>query len=660
VHVPRLDRVDSRVLGLAVFGAALAIRVVYLLDIGDNPFFRVPIIDAEFYHQIAYALSGPGIGSAPFQMPPGWPLLLSLVYRVIGPSLVAAHVVQILLGAGTATLTFALGRRLGGVAVGLVAAGFVATSKALLFLEGDLGASPLCICLDVAAVFFLVRWVQDGERRRDLVGAGLALGVSAITLPLVLVFVVPLLVWMGWKLRRPAAAAVLALLVLSPILPVTWRNWRSSGELVFISANGGINFWLGNNPDWRSTSVLRPGPEWRAMQELPQREAGIVASSARDRWFLRAGWRNWISHPLGTLVRTGEKAAMLLHSHEVMRDFDYYVFRDRFSWMLRLPGWNFAVLLGLAVVGLVWVRSRAAGEWVPLLFLASYAAGILLFFVTARYRAPLLPLLALFASRALLWLVSSARRRHWPAVARGLGLAIAVFILSTVDFLGQDAVDTVEADYRIATTFEKSGRFQDALLRYDAVLERAPDHPLAAARAAVCAQMLGRSQEAVNRYEALLERYPDYAEAAVNLANLAAQHGDREAAAHYFDAALAADPFLPQAHASYGLFLLQNGDASGAAAALGTALEYDPTWEALRVDRARALLAAGDVTAARSEIDRAARVMPVSDRLELVRGDVLSAQGQPAEARAAWERGLRANPSNAELRARLGGLEAAP
>jgi len=49
-----------------------------------------------------------------------------------------------------------------------------------LFVEGDLLATPLATLLDLVCLWFAVRYLQDGERRRDLWAAGAALGLSAL------------------------------------------------------------------------------------------------------------------------------------------------------------------------------------------------------------------------------------------------------------------------------------------------------------------------------------------------------------------------------------------------------------------------------------------------------------------------------------------------
>jgi 4-amino-4-deoxy-L-arabinose transferase-like glycosyltransferase len=441
----------------ALFFVALAIRSLYLFDIRHNPFFHTPVIDAEFYRDLGLALArGEGTGRAPFMMPPLYPLLLSVLFRLAGPDLLLAHALQILLGAGTAALTALLGCRLGGVRVGALAGALVATSHALLFVEGDLLATPLALFLDLAFLLFCVRFLEERERKRDLLLAGLCAGLAALARPTLLVSFALLLLWLAWRRRRPGAAVGMLLVAWLVLLPVTWHNVRSCGRLVWISANGGINFFIGNNPDMRRTVALRPGPEWRRMNDLPLREAGLVHPVERDRWFYREGMRFWRESPGVALQHTLEKGVRLLHNHESMRDFDFYYFAQHYSRLLRLPGWNFALLLALAVVGIVWARSGRDTERVLRLFLLSYAAGIVLFFVSSRYRAPLLPALAVFASTGIVWLWKTARQRAWRSLLGAFTVACLTFILSSIDWFGASEIDEVQALYRVGSAHQNA------------------------------------------------------------------------------------------------------------------------------------------------------------------------------------------------------------
>src|SRR5207248_3876954 len=77
------------------------------------------------------------------------------------------------------------------------------------------------------------------------------------------------------------------------------------------------------------------------------------------------------------------------------------------SWPLRAFGWfsHFGVLVPLAGAGmfLAWpLRQRVA---IVYAMTAAYSVSVLVFYVFARYRLPLVPLLMLFAAHALVELV---------------------------------------------------------------------------------------------------------------------------------------------------------------------------------------------------------------------------------------------------------------
>src|SRR5215471_10239563 len=73
-----------------------------------------PIADAADYHQIATSLAdGHGYvnsgGEPTAWRPPGYPIFLSLIYRVSGPSVTAATIVQSFVGALTVLMLMLFG-----------------------------------------------------------------------------------------------------------------------------------------------------------------------------------------------------------------------------------------------------------------------------------------------------------------------------------------------------------------------------------------------------------------------------------------------------------------------------------------------------------------------------------------------------------------------
>ena len=95
---------------------------------------------------------------------------------------------------------------------------------------------------------------------------------------LFLPFVLGWLLWrdanLPWKQRLLRTFPLLlgALLV---IAPVSLRNYLVGNDWVLISSNAGINFFIGNNADYRKTVSIQPGPEWRKLVARPKSEAGL-------------------------------------------------------------------------------------------------------------------------------------------------------------------------------------------------------------------------------------------------------------------------------------------------------------------------------------------------------------------------------------------------
>ena len=100
----------------------------------------------------------------------------------------------------------------------------------------------------------------------------------------------------------------------------------------------------------------------------------------------------------------GRKFVLLWNATEML-DTESQESYAEWSWPVRLGGWfgHFGFLVPLALAGaiLAW-RDRTRLD-VLYAMTACYAASVLMFYVFARYRLPLVPLLMLFAAFAELW-----------------------------------------------------------------------------------------------------------------------------------------------------------------------------------------------------------------------------------------------------------------
>lgn len=234
----------------AITGAGLAIRLVYALAVmGD----RRTTGDGREFHLLANVLADTGRYVQPFlelyrdrtiptaEKPPLYPLVLSISSWLGLDSYTAHRVVSCLLGAAAVALIGLIGRRVGGVRVGLVAAAIAAVYPALWMLDGSLRSESLYLPL-VALVLLLSYRLVDAPGWRRAALLGLAIGFAALTrgeaVLLVLLLGIPvlLLVPRGGRLRLAAALAAGCLLVVGPWLA---RNWITFDRPAAISTNEG-------------------------------------------------------------------------------------------------------------------------------------------------------------------------------------------------------------------------------------------------------------------------------------------------------------------------------------------------------------------------------------------------------------------------------------
>ena len=85
-----------------VFCVALALRLVYLQQIESLPFFEFPLVDARSYDEWAQTIAaGDWLGGKIFYQAPAYPYFLGMIYSVFGHDPMVAHIVQMVMGAGS-------------------------------------------------------------------------------------------------------------------------------------------------------------------------------------------------------------------------------------------------------------------------------------------------------------------------------------------------------------------------------------------------------------------------------------------------------------------------------------------------------------------------------------------------------------------------------
>jgi tetratricopeptide (TPR) repeat protein len=575
---------------------ALVVRIAYAFDIQGTPTFASPLIDAEVYDRTAreIAARGPAALEVPYYQPPLYPMFLGAVYAIAGESYLVPRIVQAVLGALTVLGTVALARRGGGRAAGWIAGGLLALYGPVLYFEGELLPPALLLFLTTGALLLLVDGDRSDRPVPPLVGAGLLLGLAVAARPTALLLVVAALGWWlaggregapGAGRGRPAAALLIA--VLLPILPFSLANRIGGGEMIAISWNGGINFYLGNGAGSDSLTAIQPGHGWDRLQLEPLR-AGVATRRGETDYWVRRALREASANPGAWAGALGRKALRFLDARETPRNTDFEAFRPS-SAVLSRTVVGFGIVAPLAAVGLLVGRGgpgRSAGRLRSLLGLAVGAVAVenLLFFVTARYRVEAAPALCALAGLGVTGLLARGDRRSWAVPIVG---AVLVATIVHVDFLGERAIDRTRVAINRGVALRRSGFDARAETAFREALRFGPGDPDAHRWLGEIELGRGHLEGAMAHFDSALAGAPDYLHVLLAKAQSLERAGRRSEAEPLYRRAIEVDPWSAETRNNYGVFLAIEGREDEARRQFEAGLSIDPTDERLARNRER-------------------------------------------------------------------------
>jgi len=574
---------------VVVLSLCAAVYLAFVMETRDDVAFTMPLVDGATYHADALArLHGQAPEAKPYWQPPLYTWWLALAYSFLGPDPVRARFAQAMFALLTAGLVFLVGRRLGGTRAGLAAGLVVALNGPLLFYHGQFFPAGLAAAADVLVVWLVLR-ALDRDLVRDWLACGVGMGGAALAVPNILVVAVAVGVLRlargrGGKWRGAAArAGALAAGALVCILPVTARNIVVSGQAVPISTNAGVNLFIGNNARSMETMAIRPGIDWDRLVRRPFEEGARTESEAQS-FFVKRALAYAVRDPGAFVGGLWMKIRLLLTGVEVPRNVDVYVFARRSAvlralvWRAGWIGFPFALLLPLAVAGAV-LRFSDRNVRVVVLCVCVYALSVVAFFPTGRYRAPVLPLLAVLAG-----LVAAGpgavtrdggRRRLVVGAAGAAGLALLLCCLPVTVPTG-DVDFAAELENAIGAGMEVRGDRRGAMERYRAAIRIDPASSDGHYNLANAMRMEGRIDEALTHYRKAVIVRPDHDRALANMGIALAQAGKLDEAAMSLAVALKHDPWNTEALLSLGACHIRLGSVEAGVRCLEDALRLEP------------------------------------------------------------------------------------
>lgn len=594
----------------ATAAAGLVLRIAYLASVSGNPFWRSLGLDMEVYDSWARAiLDGRGFGQAPFTQAPFFPMILSLVYGVLGPDPVRALWVHLVPGTAAVFLTSWIALRLRGPAAAWIAGGLLALYKPAIFYTGVLLPPTWVVCLTCLALACVVRAAGKGDEQRAgsalAAGpAGLAFGLLALAQPVALALAAPAAVLLSRSAGRdPRRMVWFALGILLPLAATFVYNGLAGRAWSFVAVNGGINLYIGNGPE-ANGAYVRP-PEMREDRDLlgieaarrlsgwrdPSRrqdglatgsierrdEAEVFGPAEADRFWRNRAVKYSLQNPGRTLRLYLRKLLFFFGQYEIPQ-IESLPFETKYSWLLRIPLPGMALLTALGIFGAILLYRRDEHvRWLAW-SAAALALAASVFFVTARFRLPAAPILAILGGTGLAGMLDLRRSSIPSAGGRAKSLASARKTRG-----GGIGRRTARRERRgcggrkeLIAAAGVAAAAGIILSLNPAGIDRAAGDGQHHFRTGILLEREGRNPEAVDAYRRALDLDPTLGKAHVNLGTLLARSGDLAAARRHLEQGVALDPLSAIGFVNLGDLCQVQGRAQDALDAYSRALAVEP------------------------------------------------------------------------------------
>jgi tetratricopeptide (TPR) repeat protein len=655
-----------------IFAIAFAVRLVHVWQIRPAPFFSVLMGDSRGYDEWARRIAGGDwFGHDVFYQAPLYPYVLGVIYAVAGRDLLLVRVIQIAIGSTSCVLLALAARRLFSTRAGIAAGSILALYAPAMFFDGLLQKSVLDVFFVCLALWLIARIIAATDEPSDTRNyslpwllLGLAMGGLSLTRENALVFIVVIVVWGLFVARAQSVAAFLLGLAIV-LVPVATRNSLVGGGFYVTTSQFGPNFYIGNNPTadgtYASLRYGRGAPEYERQDatELAELSVGRRLSPAEvsSYWTDRA--LDFITSRPGAWVGLLARKVALVWNRAEMVDTEDQATHAEWSLPLRLAGplAHFGVLVPLALFGLIVTWPMRSRLWVLYAMLVAYAASVALFYVFARYRYPLVPLLVLFAAAGIAEIPVLLEKvpRYTvtkTAVARAAAVA-ATAVFTNWPILSTDFMRAV-TENNLGAALQADRRLDEAAAHYQRAISLRPDYAPAYSNLGTALRARGRLDEAIASYERALQLQPGYPDAHYNLANALLDAGQSDAAVQHFQVALRSVPGSAEVHNNLGIALAAKGRRDEAAAEFQTALRVDPNSAKAHRNLGDLLAASGHAGEALDHFRRATELAPDDGALHYDYGSVLLEAGRPAEAVGEFRAALKTMPNSVEAHNNLG------
>jgi dolichyl-phosphate-mannose-protein mannosyltransferase len=421
--VLQMKRAKPLLPAIGIFCLALLVRVIYNNTVAHNYF---PLHDSLFYQTIGLNIVKehcfclhPYISTV--YRAPLWPFIIGAISIVFGPGDYYARLFLCLVGSGTCVLIYLFARDLFGWRIGVLAGIMAGVYPELYIYDGWLYTESLYIFLLFAVCYGLYR-LQRAPRGnwRIWITCGILLGLLSLTRPNGILVIGLFIAWalmMAWQKLlpwRPTARGMLATTLIAIVLIAPWtvRNYLVSHTFIPVATGdgtvllGAYNDEILTTPGFKGLWIdpLKSRPD--VAKPYPLFTCTPPCEVAREEAYKNAAVQ-WIGEHISIMPHLLKLHLLNMwqpDTHEADLPTDRFPNQKSSQIVLAMMKTFPIAIFILAALGFAVTLWR----WHELLFLYSIIALTiaqgLIFYGSARFRAPIEPILILLAASAIWWL----------------------------------------------------------------------------------------------------------------------------------------------------------------------------------------------------------------------------------------------------------------
>jgi len=380
-----------------IVGVALLLRLCWAALVPIDP-----VSDGVLYEAFAKSIvAGHGYAFPDGVMTEYWPVGTSATYAllffVFGEQPWILPLFQAILGAYIVLLTWRLADRLFSARVAALAAWLTSIWPLLIEFTTICASELLFIAVVLTSLNIWIARRMPFPLQMVLWGTSVAAAtyVRPTALPLIVLFPA-----IRWILDRDWIALVKGVLIAGVtasllFAPWTYRSISLFERFVVVSANGGVNLWMGNNPESSGGYMV-----------LPDRH--FPTEVDRDQFYGREAIKFIVGHPLRYVTLSLNRAAMTFDRETIGIVWNQKalgsIYQESTLKIMKLTSsayWWTLLLAGAFGVFLALRRRLYSQAWPILAVLAYFSAFPILTVAMDRYHVPIDPLLAIFAAYAI-------------------------------------------------------------------------------------------------------------------------------------------------------------------------------------------------------------------------------------------------------------------